>query len=165
MQREQNPYGKSMQWEQNPYGKSMQWEQNPYGKSTRSEAFRTAGSFPGSDRGRFLPLPDHRDASLISWHCHSMTVARRMSARASTAAALRAYRAKKRRHIIKCISGLSLTFICCFLSAHSTDISGITDSYWPKSIRSLANSPPLACSNLASRSETSSFFFSSPETS
>jgi len=36
-----------------------------------------------SDRGRFLPLPDHRDTSLISWHCHSMTVARRMPARAS----------------------------------------------------------------------------------
>ena len=47
-----------------------------------------------SDRGSFLPLPDHRDVSLISRHCHSMTVARRMPARASTAAALRAYRAK-----------------------------------------------------------------------
>ena len=47
-----------------------------------------------SDRGSFLPLSDQRDIALISWHCHSMTVARRMSARASTAAALRAYRAK-----------------------------------------------------------------------
>ena len=33
--------------------------------------------------------------SLISRHCRSMTVARRMPARASTAVALRAYRAKK----------------------------------------------------------------------
>ena len=49
-----------------------------------------------SDRGRSLPLPDHRDTSLISRHCRSMTVARRMPARASTAVALRAYRAKKR---------------------------------------------------------------------
>ena len=49
-----------------------------------------------SDRGRFLPLPDHRDTSLISWHCHSMTVAGRMPARASTAVARPAYRAKKR---------------------------------------------------------------------
>ena len=47
-----------------------------------------------SDRGRFLPLPDHRDTSLISWHCHSMTVAGRMPARASTAVARPAYRAK-----------------------------------------------------------------------
>ena len=38
-----------------------------------------------SDRGRSLPLPDHRDTSLISRHCRSMTVARRMPARASTA--------------------------------------------------------------------------------
>ena len=45
-----------------------------------------------SDRGRFLPLPDHRDTSLISWHCHSMTVAGRMPARASTAVARPAYR-------------------------------------------------------------------------
>ena len=48
-----------------------------------------------SGRGRFIPLPDHRDTSLISRHSRSMTVARRMPARASTAVALRAYRAKK----------------------------------------------------------------------
>ena len=42
-----------------------------------------------SGRGSFLPLPDHRDTSLISRHCRSMTVARRMPARASTAVALR----------------------------------------------------------------------------
>ena len=42
----------------------------------------------------YLPLSDHRDTSLISRHCRSMTVARRMPARASTAVALRAYRAE-----------------------------------------------------------------------
>ncbi len=45
--------------------------------------------------GSFLPLPAPRDTSLISWHCHSMTVARRMPARASTAVVLRAYRTKR----------------------------------------------------------------------
>ncbi len=54
---------------------------------------------PRSDRGSFLPLPDHRDTSLISWHCHSMTIARRMSARASTAAALRAYCTKHNKRL------------------------------------------------------------------
>ena len=49
-----------------------------------------------SGRGRYLPLPDHRNTSLISWHCHSMTVAGRMSARASTVAARPAYRANKK---------------------------------------------------------------------
>ncbi len=37
------------------------------------------------DMESFLPLPVHRDASLISRHCYSMTVARRMPVRASTA--------------------------------------------------------------------------------
>ena len=46
-------------------------------------------------RKRFLPLSDYCYTSLISRHGRSMTVARRMPARASTAVALRAYRTKK----------------------------------------------------------------------
>ena len=61
----------------------------------RKSGFFRGISFRASGRGSFLPLPDHRDTSLISRHCRSMTVARRMPARASTAVALRAYRAKK----------------------------------------------------------------------
>ena len=38
-------------------------------------------------------------------------------------------------------------------------------AYQDRIIRSLANSPPLAIWNFASRSETCRFFFSSPETS
>ena len=60
----------------------------------RKSGFFRGISFRASGRGSFLPLPDHRDTSLISRHCRSMTVARRMPARASTAVALRAYRAK-----------------------------------------------------------------------
>ena len=62
-----------------------------------------------SDRGSFLPLSDNRDTSLISRHCRSMTVARRMPARASTAVALRAYRTKAlKAAILRCFQGFSI---------------------------------------------------------
>ena len=54
-----------------------------------------------SDRGRFLPLPDHCDTSLISWHCHSMTVARRMPARASRLVARPVYCTKKAENLFQ----------------------------------------------------------------
>src|SRR5699024_11057916 len=62
-----------------------------YGEEAWPELLR----MKGSDRGNSLPLSAHRDTSLISRHCRSMTVTRRMPARASTAVALRAYRSSR----------------------------------------------------------------------
>src|SRR5699024_3802689 len=59
----------------------------------------------------FFPLPDLRDTALISWHCHSMTVACRMPARASTAVARPSYRAKKLRGIRKTRNSRSFCII------------------------------------------------------
>ena len=54
-------------------------------------------------------LSEKENYWLISRHCRSMTVARRMPARASTAVALRAYRTKAlKAAILRCFQGFSI---------------------------------------------------------